>query len=260
MGVVNATPDSFSDGGRYVEADAAIAQGRRLSAEGADVIDVGGESTRPGARAVPAAEEAARVVPVVEALAREVTVSVDTYKAEVADRALAAGAEIVNDVSGGALDSDLLSVVARRGAVVILGHLRGSPADMQAEAAYDDVVAEVQAELRARIARAEEAGVPRGRILVDPGLGFAKTGAHNVTLIARLRELGALGCGIVIGASRKSFLGQLTGRGVEAREYATAAAHTAAILNGAGVVRVHDVAAQRDAVRVADAIAKEARR
>jgi dihydropteroate synthase len=253
MGVVNVTPDSFSDGGRFTEAAAAIAHGQALAAAGADLVDVGGESTRPGARPVGAAEERERVLPVVRALARRVTVSIDTCKADVADAALEAGAELVNDVSGGLLDPELLAVAARRGAVVVLGHLRGTPADMAARADYADVVAEVRSELGERVAAAERAGLARARIWIDPGLGFAKRPEHNLALLRRLGEL-ALGCPIVVGASRKSFLGQLTGAAVDQRELATAAADAAAVLAGANVLRVHEVAGQRDAVRVADAI------
>ena len=256
MGVVNVTPDSFSDGGSFADTAGAIAHGGKLVADGADIVDVGGESTRPGAGAVPLKEEAARVLPVVRALAGAATVSVDTYKAAIAAAALDAGAEIVNDVSGGALDPELLRVVAGHRAYVILGHMRGTPAEMNAHARYDDVVRDVVRELGQRIDAAVAAGVDHGRILVDPGLGFAKTGAHNLALLGRLTELQALGCPIVVGASRKSFLGTLTGRGVEGRELGTAAADTAAILGGARVVRVHDVAAQRDAVAVADAIVR----
>jgi dihydropteroate synthase len=257
MGVVNVTPDSFSDGGAFLDPAAAIAHGRKLVADGADVVDVGGESTRPGAQPVPAREEAARVVPVVRALAELATVvSVDTVKAEVAAAALDAGAEIVNDVSGGTLDGELLAVVARHRAVVILGHMRGTPADMQLHARYDDVAREVTRELGRRVEAALDAGVAQERIFVDPGLGFAKTAAHNLHLLAWLDSLAALGCPIVVGASRKSFLGKVTGQDVAHREQATAAANTVAILNGAAMVRVHDVAAQKDAVAVADAVVR----
>jgi dihydropteroate synthase len=261
MGVVNVTPDSFSDGGVFLEPAAAVAHGQRLVAEGADVIDVGGESTQPGAEPVAAREEARRVVSVVRALAGTVTVSVDTYKAEVAAAALDAGAEIVNDVSGGRLEPELLAVAARHGAAVVLGHLRGTPKEMGAHARYTDVVREVADELAERVAAAVAAGVPRARVMVDPGLGFAKAGEHNLALLARLGELRALGCAVVVGASRKSFLGKLTGRDAGARGYATAAANTAAILGGANMVRVHEVGAQRDVAVVADAIraAAEAR-
>ncbi|MDB4968357.1 MAG: dihydropteroate synthase [Myxococcales bacterium] len=258
MGVVNVTPDSFSDGGACFDEVSAVARGRRLFAEGADLVDVGGESTRPGAEPVSASEEAARVVPVVRALAELGAVSIDTYKAEVAALALAAGAEVVNDISGGTLDPALFGVVAQHGAAVIIGHLRGTPKDMQAHARYDDVVREVVAELRLRVAAALAAGVARGRILVDPGLGFAKTAEHNLELLARLGELGALGFPIVVGASRKAFVGKLTGRETAAREWGTAGANAAAVLHGANVLRVHDVLAQRDAIAVADAIGRAA--
>ena len=259
MGVLNVTPDSFSDGNHWIDPERAVAHGAFLVASGADVVDVGGESTRPGAQPIAADEERRRVLPVVRPLAERVTVSIDTYKAEVAQAALDAGAEVVNDVSGGALDPDLLRVTARAGAALVLGHLRGSPADMSARAEYDDVVREVRDELAERVARAVEAGVPRARVLVDPGLGFAKRAEHNLRLLARLDGIAQLGLPIVVGASRKSFLGKLTGRAADARELATAAADTAAILRGAHMVRVHDVAAQRDAVLVADAVRSAAR-
>jgi len=259
MGVVNVTPDSFSDGGSYADTAQAIAHGGALVAEGADIVDVGGESTRPGAAAVPVKEEAARVLPVVRALAGAVTVSVDTYKAAVAAAALDAGAEIVNDVSGGALDPELLAVVARHRAYVVLGHMRGTPAEMQGHARYTDVVREVKSELSERIDAAIAAGVAGTHILVDPGLGFAKSGAHNLALLAGLAEIAALGMPVVVGASRKSFLGALTGRDAGERETATAAANTAAILNGAAMVRVHDVRTQKDAIAVADAIKRAVR-
>jgi dihydropteroate synthase len=243
MGVVNATPDSFSG-----------SQPLSSLLGGADIVDVGGESTRPGAAPVGAAEELRRVLPVLAAARGRVTLSIDTYKAEVAAAALEAGAEIVNDISGGTLDPDIFRVVARKEAALVVGHLRGTPADMQAHARYDDVVREVRDELGERLAKAKEAGVRR--LLVDPGIGFAKTAEQSWTLLRRLASLRELGHPIVVGASRKSFLGKLTGRPVEDRELATAAADTVAILNGANIVRVHDVAAQLAAVQVADA-AKE---
>jgi dihydropteroate synthase len=265
MGVVNTTPDSFSDGGRFRDAEAAIAHGRRLFEAGADILDVGGESTRPGATPVSLEEERGRVLPVIAALAAGTTgspiVSIDTYKAGVAEAAIAAGAQIVNDVSGGLLDPALLEVVARDGATVILGHLRGTPATMESEARYGDVVGEVRDELGARVAAARAAGIPDGRIWIDPGLGFAKRPEHSLALLAHLDALAALGCPIAIGASRKRFLGASSGtpgapRGdsVIAREEATAAAHALAIVRGAEVVRVHDVARQRAAIRLAEAV------
>jgi dihydropteroate synthase len=249
MGVLNVTPDSFSDGGRFSDP---VARGAELITEGADVVDVGGESTRPSAEPVACEKELSRVVPVVRALAGRVTLSVDTYKAQVADAAIVAGAEIINDISGGLLDPEILQVAARHQAVLLLGHLRGTPATMTAYAEYEDVVSDVVRELGARIEAAARAGVQR--IWVDPGLGFAKTAEQSSELLRRLRALQALGCPIVVGASRKSFLGKLTGRGVFERELGTAAADAIAIGNGAAVVRVHDVAGQRDAVRVADAL------
>jgi dihydropteroate synthase len=243
MGVVNATPDSFSG---------PSADPRALAADGADVVDIGGESTRPGAPPVSVDEELRRVLPLFERARGLVTMSIDTYKAEVAAQAIAAGAEIVNDISGGLLDPEMLRVVAERGAAYVIGHLRGTPADMQSHAEYDDVVREVRDELAERVARAKEAGIRR--ILIDPGIGFAKAAEHNWALLARLGELRTLGCPVVVGISRKSFLGKLTGLSVGDRELATAAADTAAILHGANIVRVHDVAAQVPAVQVADAV------
>jgi dihydropteroate synthase len=243
MGVVNATPDSFSGG---------AADPLALIAAGADIVDVGGESTRPGAAVVDAAVEARRILPVLERARGHVTLSVDTYKAEVAAAALSAGAEIVNDISGGTLDPEILGVVARAGAAYVVGHTRGAPADMQSRAQYADVVAEVRDELAERVARARAAGIER--ILIDPGIGFAKTAEHSVALLSGLDALTRLALPIVVGASRKSFLGKLTGRPVEDRELATAAADTAAILRGANVIRVHDVALQLPAIQVADAL------
>jgi dihydropteroate synthase len=248
LGVVNVTPDSFSDGGRYLQRERAHVHGRALFAAGADMVDIGGESTRPGATPVAAEEEAARVLPVVAALAQVGTVSIDTYKASTADAALSVGAEIVNDVSGGVIDPDILGVVARREAVIILGHTRGTAEEMELRATYDDVLREVRDELAERAARAVEAGIPRGRILIDPGLGFAKTAQHNYSLLRRLGELAALGFPLVVGASRKRFLE----RTVDERELATHAANVAAILGGANVVRVHQV--ELDTIRVADAV------
>lgn len=254
MGVVNVTPDSFSDGGRFAEGGMALVHAEGLVPAGADIVDVGGESSRPGAQPVSADVECARVLPLCRALRGRCTVSVDTCKAEVADAALSAGAEIVNDVSGGLFDPDLLRVAARREAAVVLGHLRGRPENMQAHAEYQDVVREVCEELRERVARAVESGVPRGRVLVDPGLGFAKRAEHNLALLRRLGEVCALGHPVVVGASRKSFLGEITAKAVDGREVATAGANAIAVANGAQVVRVHDVASQIDAVRVADAV------
>lgn len=257
LGILNVTPDSFSDGGQHAAPDAAVAHGLRLVREGADAIDVGGESTRPGAAPVPPAAQCARVVPVVRALARETRaiLSVDTSSAEVAEAALAAGAHLVNDVTAGRGDPRLLPLVAARGAPVVLMHMRGTPRTMQqGEVRYDDVVAEVAGFLAERAAAARAAGVAADRIVLDPGLGFGKTAEHNLVLIRDLAAIAALGFPVLLGPSRKAFLGRITGRPVEQRDQATAGAVAAGILAGARIVRVHDVARMIDVVRVASAI------
>jgi len=264
MGVLNVTADSFSDGGRYLDPAAAIARGRALAAAGADIIDVGGESTRPGAHRVPAEVEAGRVVPVIAELAGSgVTCSVDTTRAEVADAALRAGALIVNDVSGGLADPEMASVVAAAGVPWILMHWRGHSADMDTLAHYRNVVDEVRAELLDRVEAAVSAGVAESAIVLDPGLGFAKTAEHNWALLRLLPQLtGLVGPGwgfpVLIGASRKRFLGALLAdasgpRPPDGREAATAAISALAAAAGAWGVRVHEVSASLDAVRVAAA-------
>jgi dihydropteroate synthase len=257
MGVVNATPDSFSDGGRHGDAGGAVRHGLRLLDEGADLLDVGGESTRPGADRVPLAEELARVLPVVEGLvAAGAVVSVDTVRAPVAAAALEAGAQLVNDVSGGLGDPGLLPLVASAGVPYVVMHGRGPSRDMQSRARYDDVLAEVSAELLARRDAALTAGVARERLLLDPGLGFAKEADHNWSLVASLPELARLGSPLVIGASRKAFLGRLLAdasgepRPVDDRDAATAAVTVLAAQAGAWAVRVHEARASADAVRV----------
>jgi dihydropteroate synthase len=251
MGIVNVTPDSFSDGGLFLDADDAVAQGERLAAEGARILDVGGESTRPGAEPVPADEELRRVVRVVERLAGAGhTVSIDTAKAAVAEVALEAGATIVNDVSAFRFDPELAGLVAEREADCCLMHMLGEPRTMQENPRYDDVVADVKAFLEERLAAATRAGVPEERIQLDPGIGFGKTTEHNLELLRRLDELVAIGRPIVIGASRKSFLGRITGRDVTERVPATVATTVLAFERGARVFRVHDVAATVDALKV----------
>jgi dihydropteroate synthase len=260
MGIVNVTPDSFSDGGRTFDAKAAVTAALRMVDEGADLLDVGGESTRPGAQPVDGGEELRRVLPVIEGLAGRVTVpiSIDTYKASVADAALAAGASIVNDISGLRYDPELAGVVARRGAPIVLMHTRGRSRDMYEQAHYHDVVDEVLDELRESIAFAAGAGVPREQMLVDPGIGFAKDATHSFEVLARLAEFADLGRPIVVGASRKSFLNRpikqaaLTADG----EWPTAASVAAAALAGMHVVRVHAVREMAQVVRVADEIQK----
>jgi dihydropteroate synthase len=256
MGVLNLTPDSFSDGGRFLDPGAAVARALALAEEGADILDVGGESTRPGAPPVPVAEEIRRVVPVLERLRAagfRVPVSVDTSKPEVARAALAAGAAMVNDVTALA-DPALAAVVAEAGVPVVLMHMRGTPRDMQERAAYRDVVAEVREELAAALARAVGAGIDPARVVLDPGIGFAKSAAQSLEILARLRELAALGRPVLVGPSRKSFIGHVTGAAVGDRLPGTLAAVAAAVLNGAAFVRVHDVAAARQAARVAAAV------
>jgi len=256
MGIVNVTPDSFSDGGVFDDDIAAIAHGRRLIAEGAEIIDIGGESTRPGAAPVPPAAELDRVIPVIEGVAGlnlPVQISIDTMKLHVAERALAAGASYVNDVSAFRHEPDLAGLVADRGVDCCLMHMLGEPRTMQDDPRYDDVVDDVKAFLEERMDAAIRAGVKEERIQLDPGIGFGKTLEHNLELLRRLDELVALGRPLVIGTSRKSFLGRLTGRDVTERVHATAATSVIAFERGATVFRVHDVAATRDALAVAAA-------
>jgi len=254
IGIVNVTPDSFSDGGHLATVEAAVAHGARLTAHGARLLDVGGESTRPGAAPVPAAEEIARVVPVIAALARRgLPVSVDTRKAQVAQAALDAGAAVVNDVSGLAFDPTLAGVVAAAGAGLIVMHMRGTPDTMDSLAEYRHVAPEVAAELEGAAARAEAAGVARNRIVIDPGLGFAKTAAQNFRLLDELATIVALGYPVAVGPSRKRFLGSATGRPVEDRDRATAVACALAWERGARLFRVHDVALTREALTLASA-------
>jgi len=257
MGVVNATPDSFSDGGRFADSTAAIAHGRALVADGADIVDVGGESTRPGAVPVGLREELERTIPVVSALAGDgVIVSVDTMKPEVAAAALDAGARIVNDV-GGMRDPDMRRVAAERGAGVVVVHMQGEPRTMQDNPVYADVVGEISEFLRDRCSAVVDAGVDPESIVVDPGIGFGKSVEHNLVLLDRLGELAAVGYPVVVGASRKRFLGTITGRSrPEERDLASAVAAGLAIDRGAAVIRVHDVAMTLEAARIAWAIVR----
>ena len=261
MAVVNVTPDSFSDGGLARDPDTAVRLGLRALSAGADLVDVGGESTRPGAVRVPAAEELRRVLPVVRGLAQAgAVVSIDTTRASVALAALEAGAQLVNDVSGGLADPAMLPTVAEAEVPYVVMHWRGPSATMQDRARYGDVVDEVVAELRGRLDAAEAAGVDLQRVLVDPGLGFAKNAEHNWAALRGLRELSVLGCPLLVGASRKGFLGALladsdgTARPPKERDAATAALTVVAAQAGAWAVRVHSVAASVDAVRVVAAL------
>ncbi len=257
MGIVNVTPDSFSDGGAHASTDAAVAHGLALAAQGADILDVGGESTRPGAAPVPLEEELRRVVPVIERLARETAlpVSVDTRKPEVMRAAVQAGAGMVNDV--GALRGDgALETAAALGVPVVLMHMLGEPGSMQDDPRYDDVVAEVHRFLAERIFAAELAGIARKNIVVDPGFGFGKTTGHNVLLLAGLERFAELGVPLLAGLSRKRSIGELTGRAVPGERVAgSVAAHLLAAQRGAAIVRVHDVAATVDALKVWEAVA-----
>lgn len=256
MGILNVTPDSFSDGGLFASREAAVAHGSRLLAEGADIVDVGGESTRPGAEPVAAEEEAERVIPVITLLARRhpgALLSVDTRRAEVALAAFDAGAAIVNDVSAAA-DPDMLPAVAKAGAAIVLMHMRGEPATMQLNTAYTDVVAEVHAYLSERARAAEAAGVARDRVLLDPGIGFGKDLEGNLRLLAAISDLQALGYPVVVGASRKSFIHRLTGAAVDERLPGSLAAIVRAAAAPRGVVRVHDVAATVQFLTVLSAV------
>jgi dihydropteroate synthase len=260
MGVINVTPDSFSDGGVFLSADQAVEHARRLASDGADLLDVGGESTRPGAQPLDAAEERRRVIPVIEALASKVGVpiSVDTYKASIARAALDAGASIVNDISGLRYEPALAEVVASRRAPIILMHTRGRSKDMYEQAVYSEVVDEVLDELRESIAFASGAGISKDAVLVDPGLGFAKEPMHSYEVLGRLGEFSDLGRPIVVGPSRKGFLSRPLQKelsGAE-RDWPTAAAVTAAVFAGAHIVRVHAVREMIPVVRVADEIRK----
>ncbi len=256
LGIINVTPDSFSDGGLHYEVADAVAVALAMREAGADVLDVGGESTRPGATIPTEAEELRRVIPVVERLAADVglPISVDTRRAAVARRALDAGAEVVNDVSALQHDPAMAAVVSEAGAGVVLMHMRGTPDTMDAFAVYEDVVAEVVRELAARRDAALAAGIAAEAIVLDPGLGFAKTPAHNLALVRHLDRVAALGHPVLVGPSRKRFLGAVTGRAVHERDPATAAACVTARMRGAALFRVHDVRGVREALAVADAV------
>jgi dihydropteroate synthase len=259
MGIINVTPDSFADGGRRLDAARALADGLQMIDDGAHLLDIGGESTRPGADPVSAEEELRRVLPVVEALAKDgrVPVSIDTYKAAVAREAIAKGATIVNDVSGLQYDDELAATVAASGAAIVLMHNRGRSREMYRDAAYDDVMGEIGRELEAAIGRATAAGIPRELVIVDPGFGFAKRAEHTWESLAELDRLAALDRPILVGPSRKSFLTTAVAPGSgdwppSERDWATAAAVTASVLGGAHIVRVHAVREMADVVRVSD--------
>jgi dihydropteroate synthase len=256
VGVVNVTPDSFFDGGLYFEPARAIERALALAAEGADIIDVGGESSRPGSNPIPAKEEKKRILPVVEVLKQknDVLISVDTTKAEVAEAALAAGADIINDISAGRFDPRMLPVAARSGAALILMHMKGTPRTMQIAPHYDDLLGEVKAFLRERLEAAESCGLPRESILLDPGIGFGKKLEHNLVLLNNLGALADLERPLVVGISRKSFIGKILKLEAPDRLEGTIAAAVVSILHGASLLRVHDIQAVKRAITVAEAI------
>ncbi|MGE5708036.1 MAG: dihydropteroate synthase [Bacteroidota bacterium] len=255
MGVLNATPDSFSDGGRFFEPSSALARAREMLEQGVDIIDIGGERTRPGAEVVDAEAEAARIIPLDSHLARhtEAVISVDTYKPEVAEAALEAGAHLINDI-GGLRDLRMIEVLARYRAPVVAMHMKGEPATMQVAPEYDDVVGEVRDFLRAAVERAKEAGIP---VWIDPGIGFGKTLEHNLTLLRRLSELRMPGIPLLIGTSRKAFIGKILDLPPSERDEGTMATVSLAIQSGADVVRVHDVRSAVRVAKVSDAIVRE---
>jgi len=254
MGIVNVTPDSFSDGGKHLQRDAALAHAQQLITEGADILDIGGESTRPGARPVSIQEEMDRVLPIIEELRdAAVPISIDTFKPEVMLAAIAAGAQMVNDINA-LQDAAAMNAVAASHAAVCLMHKQGNPQTMQEQPVYQNAVAEVRAFLGERIAAAEAAGIQRDRIVIDPGFGFGKTLAHNLALLQGLNELTALGVPVLAGLSRKSMLGALTGQDVAQRLPASVAAALIAVQRGANIVRVHDVRATVDALKILNAV------
>lgn len=255
MGVLNSTPDSFSDGGRFFDPSSALERCLEMLAQGVDIVDVGGESTRPGAEVVDAQTEAARILPIVSHLARhtEAVISVDTYKPEVAEAALEAGAHIINDI-GGLRDPRMIELLARTRVPVVAMHMKGTPATMQLEPRYDDVVGEVRDFLRAAVERAKEAGIP---VWIDPGIGFGKTFEHNLTLLRRLAELRIPGVPLLIGTSRKAFIGKILDLPPLERDEGTMATVSLAIQSGADVVRVHDVRSAVRVAKVSDAIVRE---
>ncbi len=256
MGIVNVTPNSFSDGGHYYEPARAIAHGLQLAADGADILDIGGESTRPGAEAVPVAQEIQRVVPVIEALARQtgLPISIDTYKAETARAALSAGAEIVNDISGLRFDPAMAKTIAEADAACILMHIKGTPRNMQQNPHYDDVLAEISAYLQESVNIATQSGIDPAKIMVDPGIGFGKRFEDNIVIHQGLKKLLALDKPIVFGSSRKSFLGKILGLPPEQRLEGSLVSATVAVLNGAHIIRAHDVAAMKRALQTVDVL------
>ena len=260
MGVLNVTPDSFSDGGQFNTLDSALTQAHKMVADGADFLDIGGQSTRPNAEDVTLDEELDRVIPVIEALRQhdafsQVPISVDTTRSQVANAAIAAGADLINDISGATFDAAMLSIVAKLGVPIVLMHIRGTPKTMQTLTDYEDLIGEMLQFLEARLQAAIAAGIDRSQIIIDPGIGFAKKAAQNLEILRQLPAFRALGCPILVGVSRKSFIGQILNEpDPQSRVWGTAAACVSAIVGGTDVLRVHDVLEMHDACRVADAI------
>jgi dihydropteroate synthase len=256
MGVLNVTPDSFSDGGRFYDPMRAIQHGIKMAHDRADIIDVGGQSTRPGSEPVPIMEELKRVIPVIQALVQEVEVpiSIDTCKAEVAAKALDAGAALVNDISAMRFDPEMIDVVVEQGAPVVLVHMKGTPREMQRDPHYDDLIGEIHGFLQERIEWAQTKGVAPEKIILDPGIGFGKTVAHNLSIIGHLSRFRSLGKPVLLGTSRKAFIGRILDAEVNQREEGTAATVAVGIWNGANIVRVHDVARIIPLARMTDAI------
>ena len=259
MGIVNVTPDSFSDGGRWLDANSAVEHALRLADDGADILDIGGESTRPGSECVPLVEELRRVLAVIDRLRPQTDklISIDTTKAEVARQAIAAGADIVNDISGLTFDRQMIEVCARAGCGVVCMHLQGTPQTMQTEPHYDDCVTEVVAYLERRLSSLEAAGIPRERVVTDPGIGFGKTAQHNLELLSSIERLRSLGRPVLIGHSRKGFLAKILGRPIEERSAGTLGVAIAVAAQGADILRVHDVRETRDALLAWHAIGSE---
>lgn len=256
MGILNVTPDSFSDGGIYLNIKNALKHVKRMAAEGVDIIDVGGESSRPGAEPVSLKEELKRIIPVIKFIAKEtnVPISIDTYKAEVAKEAVEAGASIINDISGLRFDPKMVGVAAKAGVPVVIMHMKGTPRNMQNRPVYKDVVKEILTFFRERISFAINNGIRKSSIIVDPGIGFGKTVRHNLEIINRLSEFRVLGAPILLGPSRKSFIGKILNATVDKRLEGTAAAVAIGIANGANILRVHDIKAMCDVAKIADAI------
>jgi dihydropteroate synthase len=256
MGVLNVTPDSFSDGGKFFDLEDAVSQGMKMIEEGADMIDVGGESTRPGSDPLPAEAELSRVIPVIKSMSAktDVPISIDTYKAEVARRALDAGAQMINDISALRFDPEMKEVASKYKVPIVLMHIKGTPKEMQKDPSYEDVIAEITEYLRQSIKIAQDAGIAREKIIIDPGIGFGKRVQDNLNVLKNLKEFSILGCPILIGCSRKSFIGRVLDLPVEERSEGSLAALAVAVMNGANIVRVHDVKESKRVVSLIDAV------